>query len=99
MPLVGVQHHHAHILSCLAENAQEVSVIGLAFDGAGYGTDGKIWGSEVLQVSGARFRLLAHLQYFPMPGGDAVINEPWRMALSYLFMFLVMISGIYLCRF
>jgi hydrogenase maturation protein HypF len=84
VPRVGVQHHHAHILSCLTENQQEGPVIGLAFDGSGFGTDGKIWGSEVLLVDGAQFTRLAHLQYSPMPGGDAVIAEPWRMALSYL---------------
>lgn len=84
VPQVGVQHHHAHILSCLTENQQEGPVIGLAFDGTGLGTDGKIWGGEVLRVDGAKFHRLAHLKYYPMPGGEAAISEPWRMALSYL---------------
>jgi len=84
LPRVAVQHHHAHILSCLAENQVEGPVIGLAFDGTGYGTDGKIWGGEVLHVDGARFSRLAHLKYYPMPGGDVAIAEPWRLAVSYL---------------
>jgi hydrogenase maturation protein HypF len=81
---VGVQHHHAHIVSCLAENQAAGPVIGLAFDGTGYGTDGAIWGGEVLLVEAARFRRAAHLAYVPLPGGAAAIREPWRMALSYL---------------
>jgi hydrogenase maturation protein HypF len=81
---VGVQHHHAHIVSCLAENRADGPVIGLAFDGTGYGSDGAIWGGEVLVAEAARFRRAAHLAYVPLPGGAAAIREPWRMALSYL---------------
>jgi hydrogenase maturation protein HypF len=81
---VGVQHHHAHIVSCMAENQVVGPVIGLAFDGTGYGSDGAIWGGEVLVVEAARFRRAAHLAYVPLPGGAAAIREPWRMALSYL---------------
>ncbi len=82
--LVPVQHHHAHIVSCMAENGLDGDVIGLAFDGTGYGPDGGIWGGEVLIASHANFIRPAHLAYVPMPGGEAVIREPWRMGLSYL---------------
>jgi hydrogenase maturation protein HypF len=81
---VAVQHHHAHIVSCLAENRAAGPVIGLAFDGTGYGSDGAIWGGEVLVAEAARFRRAAHLAYVPLPGGAAAIRAPWRMALSYL---------------
>lgn len=83
--LIGVQHHHAHIASCLLEHGIEEPVIGLSFDGTGYGTDGKIWGGEVLLVDGAKFSRLAHFDYVPMPGGDMAIKGPWRMAVSYLY--------------
>ncbi|MBS1851041.1 MAG: carbamoyltransferase HypF [Acidobacteria bacterium] len=82
--LVGVQHHHAHIASCMAENHLEGKVIGLALDGTGYGTDGKIWGGEVLVADYAGFERAAHLEYVPMPGGEAAIRDPWRMAIGYL---------------
>jgi hydrogenase maturation protein HypF len=82
--LVGVQHHHAHIASCMAENHLEDRVIGIALDGTGYGTDGKIWGGEVLLADYKDFERRAHLEYVPMPGGAAAIREPWRMAVSYL---------------
>jgi hydrogenase maturation protein HypF len=82
--LVGVQHHHAHIASCMAENHLEGRVIGLALDGTGYGTDGRIWGGEVLVADYREFTRAAHLAYVPMPGGAAAILEPWRMAVSYL---------------
>jgi hydrogenase maturation protein HypF len=82
--LVPVQHHHAHIVSCMAENQLSGEVIGLSFDGTGYGTDGRIWGGEVLIASPAAFLRPAHLSYVPMPGGEAAIREPWRMGLSYL---------------
>jgi hydrogenase maturation protein HypF len=81
---VGVQHHHAHIASCMAENRIEGPVIGLALDGTGYGTDGRIWGGEALVADYAAFERVAHLAYVPMPGGEAAIREPWRMALAYL---------------
>ena len=82
--LVGVQHHHAHIASCMAENHLEGRVIGIALDGTGYGTDGKIWGGEVLVAGYDGFERRAHLEYVPLPGGAAAIREPWRMAVSYL---------------
>jgi len=81
---VGVQHHHAHIASCMAENHLEGKVIGIALDGTGYGTDGAVWGGEVLLATYADFERIAHLDYVPMPGGAAAITEPWRMAVSYL---------------
>ena len=82
--LVGVQHHHAHIASCMAENHLEGRVIGFALDGTGYGADGHIWGGEVLIAGYESFERAAHFEYVPMPGGEAVIREPWRMAVSYL---------------
>jgi hydrogenase maturation protein HypF len=82
--LVGVQHHHAHIASCMAENHLEGRVIGFALDGTGYGSDGNIWGGEVLIAGYEDFERGAHLEYVPLPGGAAAIREPWRMAVSYL---------------
>jgi hydrogenase maturation protein HypF len=81
---IGVQHHHAHIASCMAENHLDGKVIGIALDGTGYGTDGAVWGGEVLLATYADFQRAAHLDYVPMPGGAAAITEPWRMAVSYL---------------
>jgi hydrogenase maturation protein HypF len=82
--LVGVQHHHAHIASCMAENHLEGRVIGFALDGTGYGTDGHIWGGEVLIAGYEDFERVAHFEYVPLPGGEAAIRELWRMAVSYL---------------
>jgi hydrogenase maturation protein HypF len=82
--LVGVQHHHAHIASCMAENQLEGRVIGFALDGTGFGTDGHIWGGEVLVGGYEDFERAAHFAYLPLPGGEAAIREPWRMAVSYL---------------
>ena len=82
--LVGVQHHHAHIASCMAENHLDGKVIGFALDGTGYGTDGAIWGGEVLLADYADFERAAHFEYIPLPGGAAAIHEPWRTAVSYL---------------
>jgi hydrogenase maturation protein HypF len=86
--LVGVQHHHAHIASCLADNgagdAAGGPVIGVAFDGTGYGTDGTIWGGEFLIATPAEFLRAGHLAPVPMPGGAAAIRQPWRMAAAYL---------------
>lgn len=81
---VGVQHHHAHIASCMAENHLEGTVLGVALDGTGYGTDGAIWGGEFLVADYTGFSRAAHLRYVPMPGGDMAVRQPWRMALSYL---------------
>ncbi len=81
---IPVQHHHAHIVSCMAEHHLQGPVIGLAFDGTGYGTDGNIWGGEILLVDLSRFTRAAHLSYIPMPGSASAIREPWRMGLSYL---------------
>jgi hydrogenase maturation protein HypF len=80
----GVQHHHAHIASCMAENHLEGDVIGVAMDGTGFGSDGTIWGGEFLVASLAGFERRATLRTVKMPGGDAAIRQPWRMALSYL---------------
>lgn len=85
IPVVKVQHHHAHIVSCMAEHGLDDNVIGISLDGTGYGTDGNTWGGEFL-VSGSRsFMRYTHFDYIPMPGGDRVVDEPWRMAFSYLF--------------
>jgi hydrogenase maturation protein HypF len=82
--LVGVQHHHAHIASCMAENHVEGRVIGFSLDGTGYGSDAHIWGGEVLQADYGGFERSAHFDYVPMPGGAKAIQEPWRMAIAYL---------------
>jgi hydrogenase maturation protein HypF len=84
--LIAVQHHHAHIAGCMAEHGLTGPVIGLALDGTGYGTDGRIWGGEVLVSRLDGFERFAHLEYVPMPGGEAAIREPWRMALGHLSM-------------
>jgi hydrogenase maturation protein HypF len=80
--IVMVQHHHAHIASVLAEFNIKRPVIGVSFDGTGYGTDGKIWGGEFLLVDGSAFKRMAHFGYRKMPGADKVVSEPWRMAVS-----------------
>jgi hydrogenase maturation protein HypF len=82
--LVGVQHHHAHIASCLADNGAAGPVIGVAFDGTGYGTDGTIWGGEILVADLQHCSRAGHFAAVPLPGGAAAIREPWRMAASYL---------------
>jgi hydrogenase maturation protein HypF len=83
-PAMGVQHHHAHMASCMAENGLDEPVIGVTFDGTGFGTDGTIWGGEFLMGDYHAFRRLAHLRPVAMPGGDRAICEPWRMAVAYL---------------
>jgi hydrogenase maturation protein HypF len=82
--LAGVQHHHAHIASCLADNDADGPVIGVAFDGTGYGTDGTIWGGEFLIADLTGFERAGHFAAVPMPGGAAAIRQPWRMAAAYL---------------
>jgi hydrogenase maturation protein HypF len=82
--LVGVQHHHAHIASCLADNGDPGPVLGVAFDGLGYGADGTLWGGEFLLADLRDFRRVGHLDPVPLPGGAAAIRQPWRMAAVYL---------------
>ena len=82
--LVGVQHHHAHIASCLADNGEAGPVIGVAFDGTGFGPDGTIWGGEFLLADLRSYERVGHLAAVPMPGGAQAIRQPWRMAASYL---------------
>ncbi|QEH34833.1 Carbamoyltransferase HypF [Aquisphaera giovannonii] len=81
---LAVQHHHAHMASAMAEHGLAGSVIGVTFDGTGYGTDGAVWGGEFLVGGYESFRRAAHLRYVPMPGADRAIREPWRMAASHL---------------
>jgi len=81
---VGVQHHHAHIASCMVDNRIEGEVIGVAMDGLGFGEDGRFWGGEFFIADFARAERVAHLDYVPMPGGTKAIREPWRMAAIYL---------------
>ena len=82
---IGIQHHHAHIVSCMAENGIHQKVIGVAFDGLGYGDDGNFWGGEFLVADLSGYERAGHLDYVPMPGGEQAIKEPWRMAISYLY--------------
>ncbi|MBV9690591.1 MAG: carbamoyltransferase HypF, partial [Ktedonobacteraceae bacterium] len=81
---LGVQHHHAHIASVLAEHGLTGPVIGIAADGTGYGTDGAIWGCELMVADLLGFERLAHLRYVPLPGGEQAVHQPWRMAAVYL---------------
>jgi hydrogenase maturation protein HypF len=84
LPKIGVQHHHAHIASCMAENQVRGKVIGVAMDGTGYGTDGQIWGGEFLVADFGSFERHAHFRYVPLPGGDTAVRQPWRAALGWL---------------
>jgi len=86
---IPVQHHHAHLAACMADNGWEATdasrpVIGLIWDGTGYGEDGHIWGGEWLLGGYQAYRRIAHLEYLPLPGGDAAVRNPWRIAFSYL---------------
>ncbi len=82
--VLPVQHHHAHIISCMAENMLDGEVLGLALDGTGYGQDGRIWGGEFLRCSPVAYTRLGHVAYFPLPGGEKAVREPWRTATSLL---------------
>ena len=84
LKLVAVQHHHAHIAACMADNGLETPVIGVALDGTGYGTDGHIWGGEFLTADYHSFTRMGHLEYLPLPGGTLAIKKPYRTALGYL---------------
>ena len=86
LPLVEVQHHHAHLCSAMAEHGldPDTPILGIIFDGTGYGTDGAIWGGEILLGNYDGFERVMHLRYTPMPGGDASIRHPYRMALAHL---------------
>ena len=85
VPLLGVQHHHAHLAACLAENREDGPAIGLILDGTGYGTDGTIWGGELLIGDASGAERFASLELMPLPGGDAAVVQPWRAALGYLY--------------
>ena len=82
---IGVQHHHAHIASVLAEHGLQGPVIGVAADGTGYGSDGAVWGCEIMAADLLNFERLAHLSYVPLPGGEQAVRQPWRMAAAYLY--------------
>jgi hydrogenase maturation protein HypF len=83
LELAGVQHHHAHIASCLVDNQVSGPVIGVAFDGTGYGTDATLWGGEFLIADLAQVHRAGHLTPVPMPGGEMAVRQPWRMAAAY----------------
>jgi hydrogenase maturation protein HypF len=85
LPVIRVQHHHAHVLACMAENALDPPVLGVSWDGTGYGLDQTVWGGEFLRVTDAGFERVAHLRPFPLPGGDQAIKEPRRTAIGLLY--------------
>jgi hydrogenase maturation protein HypF len=82
---MAVQHHFAHIASCMAENSIDEKVLGVAFDGTGYGDDGHIWGGEFMVCDLNNYERVNHLEYLPLPGGDKAVENPWMMAVSYLY--------------
>ncbi len=82
---IGIQHHKAHIASCMAENQLDGNVIGVSFDGTGFGEDGNIWGGEFFKGGYYGFERVGHLEYVMMPGSDSAVKHPWKMALGYLF--------------
>lgn len=84
LPAIGVQHHVAHALSCMAEHGLEGPCLAVVMDGTGYGEDGTVWGGEFLEVTGMAYTRLGHLRTIPLPGGDKAAKEPWRMAAQYL---------------
>ena len=86
LPIVQIQHHHAHVAACMVENGlrSDQPVIGVSFDGTGYGDDGAIWGGEFLVADYKGYQRPYHLEYIPLPGGDKAVREPWRMALAWL---------------
>jgi hydrogenase maturation protein HypF len=85
IPVIRVQHHHAHLASCMAENGLDGDVIGIILDGTGFGSDGTIWGGEFLVGSYSGFQRAAHFRPVPLPGGDTAVRESWRMAMAYLY--------------
>jgi len=85
LPVIKVQHHHAHVASCLAENGIDEKVIGVALDGTGFGADGKIWGGEFLVADTTDYERMAHLEYLPLAGGEAAIKKPYRVTAGYLY--------------
>jgi hydrogenase maturation protein HypF len=80
----GIQHHHAHVASVMAEKGLKKKVIGVSFDGTGYGTDGNLWGGEFLIADIEGFKRAGHFKYIPLPGGEVAVKEPWRIAISFI---------------
>src|SRR5262249_55371266 len=85
LTVVNVQHHYAHVLSCMAENELDAPILGVSWDGTGYGLDGTIWGGEFLKINNAGFERVAHFRSFPLPGGNAAVREPRRSAVGLLY--------------